>query len=262
MQRTGGLKEKKRNLQMTNEYFESELAKTEYEGVLGVAKFKSVYEELMPVQKRRLEELCGDLLHSLIEEGSIICIGVAYPEAIIDCINVEPEGKIDRDEWNIYAKEYGEINSLLNTISDGIADMFHGIQIPATVEGYTKKVQSVEDYYGMTVSHRVVAENAGLGWRGKNELLIHERYSCALRFASVIVDTPLNIAQKKDLSCGDCTACLDVCSFLRNKEMLENYRENCRRHIVALDLKDEVCGKCILACYRQSIFSDKFQLRP
>ncbi|MGQ9507094.1 MAG: hypothetical protein ACUVTB_04445 [Candidatus Bathycorpusculaceae bacterium] len=231
-----------------------------YEGIVGAAKFKRVYDELMPVQKVKLENFCGKQFYNLLKRGSIICIGIAYPEHVIDCIdNRSEDGTIDRDSWNIYAREYHKINRFLNSISEDIASFFGGIPVPATVEGIT--VESVEDYYGMTVSHKVVAENAGLGWRGKNELIVNEKFSCALRFASVITNLPLVYGKKAKTSCGKCEACLEACPFLRNKDRLENYRENCRKYISELGLDAEVCGKCIKACYRHSIFKENFSLK-
>jgi epoxyqueuosine reductase QueG len=214
----------------------------------------------MPVQRGRLKDICDDRFHDLGKNGSIICIGVAYPEYAIDCIDVRlSNGTVDKDAWNVYAREYHKLNRFLNDISEGLAGLFSGLFIPATVEGIA--VKNVEQYYDMTVSHRVVAEKAGLGWRGKNELIVNERLSCALRFASVITDLPLIHGSKVKVSCGECEACLEACTFLRNKDKLENYRESCRRYIVQLGLDGEVCGKCIKACYRHSIFSDRFKLR-
>ena len=112
----------------------------------------------------------------------------------------------------------------------------------------------------MTVSHRVIAENAGLGWRGKNELIVNDTSSCALRFASVLTTLPLIQDRKVENLCGVCDACLKACPLLRNKEKLENYREGCRRYIIQLDLDADVCGKCIKACYRQSIITSNFKL--
>jgi epoxyqueuosine reductase QueG len=158
-----------------------------------------------------------------------------------------------------YADEYNKINGFLDVIAGEIADSFGGIPIQATVEGIS--VKNVEEYYEMTVSHRVIAENAGLGWRGKNGLVVNEKFSCAIRFASVITDLPLIHGRKVKASCGECEACLKSCSFLKNKDKLEDYRENCRRYILKLGLRSEVCGKCIKACYRNSIFHERFKLK-
>jgi len=253
---------KRQNFQNVKSFFNEELAKIGYNGVIGVAEFKKVYEDLMPIQKSKLQNTCGSQFQNLIKNGSIICIGIAYPEHIIDCINVKLSNRtVNKSAWNIYAREYNKLNKLLNITSKNIADNFGGISIPATVEGMISEVKDVEDYYGMTVSHRVVAENAGLGWRGKNELIVNGKFSCAIRFASIITSLPLIHGKKVKTSCGECKACLEVCSFLKNKDKLENFRENCRRYMIKLGLEDEVCGKCIKACYRQSIFSNKFKLR-
>lgn len=252
--------ERTHNSQRLEVFFSKKLAGIGYDGVIGVADLKKVYEELMPVQRRKLEELCSEHFQGLQKNGSIICIGMAYPKLAIDCIDVRlSNGTVDKHAWNLYATEYHRLNSFLNTISTDISDHFEGVAIPATVEGIA--VNNVEDYYEMTVSHRVIAENAGSGWRGKNELVINEKFSCALRFASVITSLPLIHARKVEVSCGDCEACLEVCSFLRNRDKLKNYRESCRRYIAQLGLKGEVCGRCIKACYRHSMFSSRFRLR-
>jgi epoxyqueuosine reductase QueG len=115
----------------------------------------------------------------------------------------------------------------------------------------------------MVISHRVVAENAGRGWRGKNQLIIHDKYSCAIRFTSVIVSFPLIWSKKAESKCGTCTACEDVCGFIKYREVLPDYRENCRRYILFLKskgIKKDICGKCIKACYQSSIFQDIFAL--
>jgi len=251
---------KESNIGRIREHFLRELEQVGYAGVLGVASFGTVHRELMPVQGRRLEELCGDQFQVYMERGSVICIGLAYPGHVIGCIGAESGGVPDKNTWNVYARAYREMNGVLNMISMKIADRFGGVAVPATIGGLTKKVENVNEYDEMTISHRVVAENAGLGWRGRNELIINQEYGCALRFASVITSLPLPCSEKLPFMCGGCEACLEVCSFLKNKRMLRDYRENCRRFINALGLEEEVCGKCILACLRQSIFKDQFRL--
>lgn len=59
---------------------------------------------------------------------------------------------------------------------------------------------------------REVAELAGLGWRGKNTLLLHRRLGSYFLLACVLVDIdlPLDAPFEAD-HCGTCTACLDAC---------------------------------------------------
>ncbi|MFW9800150.1 MAG: hypothetical protein ACFFD9_06930 [Candidatus Thorarchaeota archaeon] len=257
------LAQKERNADSLQQFFAEHLEKISCQGLQGVAEFRRVYEDLMPVQQDRLRSLAGPRLESLFDSGYLISIGIAYSGSIIDCINVADGRKVDYEKWNRYADEYHRLNGLLNAAAQLVADRFEGIPILATIEGVAAKVKHVTHYYPLTISHRVVAEHAGLGWRGKNGLLINGKYGCALRFASVITSLPLLHGSKMESRCGDCTACEDACTFIRYREQVKDYRENCRRYLVFLGsqgLKRDVCGKCIRACVQESILKDQFVL--
>jgi epoxyqueuosine reductase QueG len=244
-------------------FYEDYLESISCKGAMGFASFKGVYDVLMPIQQERLEKTSSDKFNEFMDSGSIISIGIAYQDTAIDAINKISNIGTDYELWNLYSKEYGRLNNLLNQASQAIADRFGGIPVTATLHGLTDKVKHVTDYYGLTISHRVVAEMAGLGWRGKNGLLINEKFSCAMRFASVITTLSLASAGIMESQCGECHACEDACTFIKNRETLPNYRENCRNYLVYLQsegLTHEVCGKCIQACYRQSIFNEQFSL--
>lgn len=164
--------ERAQNSQRVKSFFSQRLTEIGYHGVIGAAAFEKVHDELSPVQRSRLTDLCGEQFENLQKNGSIICIGIAYPGRVIDCIDVRlVDGSVDEDAWNVYAKEYHRLNRFLNEISRNLAEAFDGISVSATVEGIA--VDNVEEYYEKTISHRVVAENAGLGWRGKNELIVN-----------------------------------------------------------------------------------------
>jgi len=251
----------KANMEQIRSYFNRELKSINYEGLIGVAAFVDVYNDLMPVQRDRLMEIAGMKARALMEGGSVICIAIAYPEHAIDSINVVVDGVVDKGKWNVYAREYQKINGHLDDIAEKIAHGFGSAAITATLGGLIGKVEHVSEYYPLTISHRVAAENAGLGWRGKNELIVNERYGCAIRFASIVTGLPLPRGKKVNPKCGSCRACLEACAILKNKEKLSNFRESCMRFIRSLALSDEVCGKCIKSCYRQSIFKCSFRLR-
>lgn len=212
----------------------------------------------MPVQQEKLNEVLNNNLQDFLKTGSIISLGIFYHPDTIDNINIEINDKLEKDHWNRYAKEYKHLNDMLKEIGELIAQNFGGFAFPPTTGVPAENISNVIDYYPHTISHRVVAEQAGIGWRGKNELLITKSHGPTVRFTSILSNLPLIQGEKMENQCGECTACLDICPILKNKHKFKDYRENCRKFIISLRLSYDVCGKCIKACYRDSIFKDKF----
>ncbi|MFW9807257.1 MAG: hypothetical protein ACFFFK_11065 [Candidatus Thorarchaeota archaeon] len=243
--------------------FKDKLESIGEQGDIGFAGFESVYDSLMPIQQEKLRSITGDSFNTLLNEGSFISIGIVYRIPFIDFIDSKVGRNTDFELWNQYAMEYHRLNQLLNGLAREIAAVFDGIPLTATIGGLTGSANHVSDYFGRVISHRTIAEHAGLGWRGKNQLTIHERFSCAIRFASIIYPNKLRWATQQSTKCGNCTACEDACSFIKNRDRLPDYRENCRRYILYLKsqgIEKSVCGKCIKACYRSSIHTHAFSL--
>lgn len=235
------------------EWFHEEARRAGFDGIYGVASFRQVYQDLMDIQKTKLRSLCGDLFPQLIEKGSLISMGIFHTRDAILSINNRREGKVDKERWNIYSREYSHVNRLLDKLTQGVAQRIGGIPIQATLEGISNKVTHASDYFPLVVSHRAVAVHAGLGWFGKNGLVVTKERGCAVRLASVIVLKELEQGQKMSPQCGDCRACLDACSYLKRKEELEDYREACRKKLNRLGLEHGGCGICLRACYERSV---------
>jgi epoxyqueuosine reductase QueG len=244
------------NTRKLRELFKETSSQHNLRGILGVTPFESVYESLLLVQKKRLKEITGMHYDEFIEKGFFVSIAYVYPNGIIDNIGIINEGVLDKDAWNIYAKWYQYLNNSLNLASQTIADRLDGIAIKATSTGMVLRVESVKEYFPTVVSHRVHAEQSGIGWRGKNNLVINPVYSCMIRLAGVVTTVPLHVTKKTDDSCESCDHCLQACTFLKHKDKLDDYREQCLAFMNGLALDGEVCGKCIKAC----VYSQKFEV--
>jgi epoxyqueuosine reductase len=62
------------------------------------------------------------------------------------------------------------------------------------------------------VLERAVAEQAGLGWIGKNTMLINSKAGSWFFLGEIYTDVPLPVEAEPDqLHCGTCSACLEVC---------------------------------------------------
>ena len=56
-----------------------------------------------------------------------------------------------------------------------------------------------------------LAEQAGLGWRGKHTLLLNREAGSMYFLGEILVDLPLPVDPPASAHCGQCQACIDVC---------------------------------------------------
>ena len=80
------------------------------------------------------------------------------------------------------------------------------------------QIQSVAGPFGYRafvdsapVLERALAEKAGLGWIGKNTMLINKRAGSWFFLGELFTDLPLLVDEKAEFHCGTCTSCLEVC---------------------------------------------------
>ena len=103
------------------------------------------------------------------------------------------------------------------------------------------------------VLEKVLAQQAGLGWIGKNTLLVNEKFGTYIFLGEIFINKSLDYDEKSENKCGDCTACLENCptNSLRTPYYL-NYR-TCRSNLTQqkgyLEEKEEkLIGNCIWGC--------------
>ena len=148
-----------------------------------------------------LKELKVDPPDLLEPFARAVSIAIKLPVATFEQI-------VDRPT-PIYKSVYTTANLILDQIAFRTAmalqnDGFHSLPIPAS------QVLDQENWYA-AVSHKAVARMAGLGWQGKNLLLITPQYGSRVRLVTVLTTAPLDVDGPVKNRCGDCTACQDAC---------------------------------------------------
>lgn len=110
------------------------------------------------------------------------------------------------------------------------------------------------------VSHKTTATCAGLGWIGKNGLLINKRYGSKLSWATVLTNAPLvPDAPVSESQCGECNLCVKHCpsGAFTGKQWSRGaplkkivHYEKCRTLKKERRLFEEKpnCGLCVTIC--------------
>ncbi|PKN35230.1 MAG: epoxyqueuosine reductase [Deltaproteobacteria bacterium HGW-Deltaproteobacteria-19] len=109
-----------------------------------------------------------------------------------------------------YFEEYGRINRLLAELGRAAADILADRGWKAVPAEPTREVFSPD--FRTPLPHKTVATRAGLGWIGRNALLITEPYGSAVRLMTVLTDAPFTVSPPVETSrCGTCRLCVDAC---------------------------------------------------
>jgi epoxyqueuosine reductase QueG len=104
------------------------------------------------------------------------------------------------------------------------------------------------------VSHRKMGVLAGLGWMGRNNLLVSPELGARMRLVTVLTDMPLEASEPLKDDCGVCRRCLKTCPAEAIKEKLEDFDymacyEKLREFRKSGIVGQHICGVCVKACF-------------
>ena len=111
--------------------------------------------------------------------------------------------------------------------------------------------------------HKTLAVRAGLGWIGKNCLLVTPEFGSAVRISSLLTDAPLPVSARITRSrCGRCRRCVELCPAKALKGALWQEgmdrselfdwrickKTQLARMIAATGIRQDLCGLCFAVC--------------
>ncbi len=181
-----------------------------------------------------------------------ISIAVHLDDDIIDSIIDSPTPE--------YADHYRAVNMLLDKITSQIvtwisAKGFISQAIPASL------IVDEERLLG-SISHKAIARIAGIGWQGKNLLIISPQYGPRIRLATVLTNMSLIADQPLKNRCGKCEECFKACPSSAIRNVFTESHYNTREDAVYIErcysrlktfkanpkIRATICGVCIKAC--------------
>lgn len=156
----------------------------------------------------------------------------------------------------LYFHHYRQLNFFLDRaallVSSRVQDLgFRALPIPASQVIDWQKQRA-------HLSHKKIGRLAGLGWIGRNNLLVNPDFGARFRLVTVLTDIPLEPSKPMAADCGACRKCLSICPADAIKERPEDFdhlacfeklKEFRKRGIVA----QFICGICVKACSGTSL---------
>ncbi|MCL2372593.1 MAG: 4Fe-4S dicluster domain-containing protein [Defluviitaleaceae bacterium] len=96
--------------------------------------------------------------------------------------------------------------------------------------------------------HKTIALKAGLGFIGKNNLLVTQQYGCAVVLGKVLTTAPFAATSKAPTTpeCGDCSICVDACPT--NTLHGKTWDANATRDQMMLRKTCILCHSCMISC--------------
>lgn len=135
---------------------------------------------------------------SLASAKTIISIAVAYPNKL----PVKPpktqykRGKITPNSWGL--DYHYVLQDKLDRLAKGIEELTEDFEYKGMVDT------------GALVD-TAVAKRAGIGFIGKNGLVISKEFGSYMYLGELITNLEIEPDQEVDYGCGDCTRCLEAC---------------------------------------------------
>ena len=199
--------------------------------LFGVADITGIREEF------RLDKK----LRSKLDKS--ISLGKKLVDGVLEDIKDKPT--------QLYFHHYRQLNFFLDRaaflLSSLIEDLgFLALPIPASQTIDWKKQRG-------HLSHKKVGYLAGLGFMGRNNLLVSPEFGAKFRLVTVLTDMPLEADKPLEADCGLCKKCLKPCPAQAIREREEDFDHRaCFEKLK--EFRNEgivgqyICGICVKAC--------------
>jgi epoxyqueuosine reductase QueG len=172
-----------------------------------------------------------------------VCLGVRLSASILE--------EIDNMPTKLYFHHYRSVNVFLDQLALKVSNYiqrigFRALPIPASI---------ILDWENQKahLSHKKIGILAGLGWIGRNNLLVNKELGGQFRLATILTDMPVKVDNPVKEDCNKCRVCISVCPAEAIKEKpgdfdhikcFEKLKEFQKQKLV----DQYICGVCVKVC--------------
>lgn len=172
-----------------------------------------------------------------------VCLGVMLSQAALSEIEDSPT--------KLYFHHYRTVNNFLDQAALKLCNFiqkkgYSALAIPAS---------QIVDWEKQTahLSHKQLGVLAGLGWIGRNNLLVTKQLGSQFRLATVLTNMPLKADKPLKEDCGSCSLCVKICPAGAIKldpaefdhiKCFEKLKEFQKQRLV----DQYICGVCVNVC--------------
>lgn len=214
----------------------------------GISKAEFLEEEAPHLEKWLSKNMHGEMRYmennfdkrldpTKLVEGSKSVISLLY--------NYFPEKEQQNNTYKISKYAYGEdYHFVIKHLLKEIAKHIHSTIGTVDMRVFTDSAPILE---------RAWAKRSGLGWVGKNSMLINKQQGSFFFLAEIILDIELDYDTPIKDYCGSCTACIDACP---THAILPNNVVDGSKCIsyFTIELKDELLPKEITKNFNDWVF--------
>jgi len=172
-----------------------------------------------------------------------VCLGARLSAGILAEITSFPT--------RLYFHHYRSVNMFLDQVALKLTNFiqkkgYSSIPIPAS------QVVDWQKQKGH-LAHKKIGYLAGLGWIGRNNLLVNPNLGSQFRTVTILTDMPLSLDSPIKSDCADCRLCVKMCPVSAIKEQPEDFdAQACLEKLKDFQrqkLVDQyICGICVRSC--------------
>jgi epoxyqueuosine reductase len=175
------------------------------------------------------------------------------PLAVSVALHLSPAvlGTLEGHPNQLYEHHYRQVNFALDRLALDLTNLIQDLGARALPVAASQLV----DWQNQRghLSHKRIAVGAGLGWLGRNNLLITPRFGAQVRLVTLLTDLELEPDRPLDDGCGSCHACVSACPAKAIGESAAEFKHlDCFAMLKEFQSKryvgQYICGLCVRAC--------------